>query len=149
MAALDVARDLAEEGAIMPLLLFRTIETPSAIALGLARGISFAVEGSIDASQELFSHMDVVDLRAATSVASAEVACLLKLERLVAPGRAAVLRADARRLAVLVGSLPSVASGALDPTRLERVAQSMDALAATAGLVGGDVAGYGTGRDYA
>jgi hypothetical protein len=74
---------------------------------------------------------------------------LLPLARLVAPADAASMLAASTRLGEAVAALPVQPDGALGPHELESVAQSMDALAATAGAVGGDLAGFGTGRDYA
>jgi iron uptake system EfeUOB component EfeO/EfeM len=149
-SARSASARLASQSAYLPFAVYRTILTPSEICAKLDESLGWTVENAIDQSQERYSHLDIVDVKAATRAAETTVVGLTPVGRLVAPGLTGQLVRDLDRLiATTSATTTSSTDASIAPTTWTRIAQEMDVLQLDAGELGGALSGLGTGRNYA
>jgi iron uptake system EfeUOB component EfeO/EfeM len=148
--AARVARQVASQSLLVEVGLFRTILTPSEICQRVAESLVWVVAQVIDSPQEVYAQRDVVDVRASAVAARAAVDGLLPLARLVTPADARDLATSVSSLGRAVARVPSDARDAqLSPSTWRSLAAAIDATLGPLARVGGDLAGFGTGRAYA
>ncbi len=129
---------------------FRTILTPSQIAVREIDLLRWVVEEVIGSPQELFSGRDDVDVHAVVHsvvLAAQHVAPLLvQLDRARALALTSAVSAAVRADRNLVGTSSALS---VQPASWRALAQALDALEQQFGTVSAVTYGYGTGRTYA
>jgi hypothetical protein len=149
-AAAPLARDVASQGTLIEVSLFRTVVTPSVMCQRVAESLAWLVANVIASPQERYSHLDVVDVRATIGAAESAVAGVATLARLVAPRDGVALAAAMTRLVEVSQEVAStVRDSAVPPGWWRTLASALDATLTPLAQMSGALAGYGTGRAYA
>jgi len=149
-SATALAPALSAQASIMPFLVSRTILTPAEICASLSELLGWTVENAIDSSQERYSHLDLVDVRAAARAAAVMVSAVAPIGALVDAASSAQLTIADGQLAALCSRLPpSEVDTAVPSATWTDVSYLMDVVVARSGQLAGALAGLGTGRSYA
>ncbi len=149
-AAAPLATQIAAQGTLFEVSLFRTIVSPSVICQRTAENLGWLVDSVIASSQEPYSHRDLVDVWAVVDSAREAVGGVRALGRLAAPSDQRSVDQALGRLIVALHGLGSTLSDAqVSAAQWRTVAQSLDGVLAPLGRLSGALYGYGTGRAYA
>lgn len=159
-----VERDLWDGGnaaaAVAPLVsaapmvevgLSRIQLAPRQIDLVAMGELGWVTSVAVPGLEELYSHLDTVDVAATVGAASAAFEAVAPVGRLVTPGRTATAaeRFAALGLAVrALGTPGTVPDSAIPEARWRSVAEDADAAAAVLGALAPPLAGYGPRQIY-
>lgn len=130
----------------------REVLTPDVIVAQVQSSLAWAAEVPVEQRAELFSHRDLVDVRASALAAATALHLVEPLGLLVAPSQTARARAavdDLLRQLDTTAQPVSRPDASIASSTWRTLAQDLDAANATLGVLGGEVSGFGSGRTYA
>ena len=149
-SALTAATNLANVSSQLQFGLLRTIITPSQVCARLDEQVGWTVENVIDASQERYSHDDMLDVHAVINNLDVTLPSVEKLGRLV--NQEATLRVE-RSMALVEGmarqSSSETSNSHVTAQQWRQYARAFNSLEYALGTLSGVLADFGTGRNYA
>ena len=152
VAARRLAVGLETQSLLAGFIFFRAIITPAQMLSQAQSQLSWAVDTAVTGREELFSHLDLVDVAATAAATQHTFELVVPLGRIVAPGETAL---TAARFAALTREIRSLGASTSRPdasigtATWRTIAAALDAVDAPLGSLSGDVTGFGTGRLYA
>jgi iron uptake system EfeUOB component EfeO/EfeM len=139
-------------GLVLELSLYRTPATPAAMLTNGELQLSWAVDACIGEHEELYAHLDFMDVAAQVQAVSTIVDAVTPLARNVAGGDFGVVAQRLGELQTLVATLGAASqrqNASIPDATWRALSAHMTALLEPLTTLAGDLYGYGTGRTYA